>query len=117
MQKIKITSGGWEVLANGYVHSNGLSPIDFELTKDMILRLAITSVPGDPPSIELEPEGNYLTITYKNPKQVANFGAKEPIEIGLYNGRSLFVQARISVYGEYTSFSASYTFYLGVEHG
>lgn len=117
MHDIKVTSGGWEVLESGLIHSNGLNPIEFELTKEMILRLTVRELAGNDPSIDLEPIGNYLTITYTNPKKVQNFGATEPIEIGLWDGRSLFAQVRISVYGEYKSFSASYTFYLGTNHG
>lgn len=115
MQDMKIISGGWEVLANGYVSSNGMNPLDFELTKNMILRLIVVPSPEEDPSIDLEPEGIYLKVIYTNPKKITNFGTKDPIEIGLYNGRTLFVQTRISIFGDYTSFSAAYTFYLGAK--
>lgn len=116
MQNIKITSGDWEILETGSVHSKKLNPVEFELTPEMTLRIAVKKSSGDDPSIDIDPSGNTLTILHTNPKSIPSFGSIEPIEVGLYNGRTLYVQARITVFGDYISFRVHYTFFLGSEH-
>lgn len=108
-----IKVGEYEVLQSGMVQSKGLSPIDFMLTDNMTFRVAVEKSKGAPPAIELQPAGTVLTMKFVNPDTQLHFGPQDPVLIGKMGARELYCAVRINVYGDFTSYSADYTFYLG----
>lgn len=110
---MQIKVGTFEVLESGMVQSNGLSPIDFILAENMTFRVVVEKDKGASPSIELLPSGTVLTMRFVNPDAQLHFGPQDPVRIGTLGERDLYCAVRINTYGEFASYSADYTFYLG----
>lgn len=110
---MQIKVGTLEVLESGMVQSKGLSPIDFILAENMTFRVVVEKTKGASPSIKLLPSGSVLTMKFVNPDAQLHFGPQDPIRIGTFGDRDLYCTVRINTYGEFVSYSADYTFYLG----
>jgi hypothetical protein len=110
---MKIRAGGREVLTSGIVHSRGRDTIEFELDKDMTLRLMVIEDKSSSPGIELVPEGKVMLVKFTNPSTVINFGFPDQVLIGTYNHRELYAQIRVNVFGDFSSYDVAYSFYLG----
>lgn len=110
---MKIRTGSLDVLESGTVHSKRIEPTEFVLGPQMVLRVVIEQSKDAPPSIQVNPSETTLVMTFTNPKIQLHFGPQEPILIGELNGRRLYCMLRMNVFGEYSSYSIDYTFYLG----
>ena len=110
---MRIKVGTLDVLESGTVHSRRLDPIEFALTDNMALRLVVEQAKGASSSIELLPSGTTLTMKFVNPDAQLHFGPQEPVLIGTYGDRNLYCMIRINTFGQFSSYSADYTFYLG----
>ncbi|MEH8141111.1 hypothetical protein Q7I15_10675 [Aeromonas veronii] len=110
---MRIKVGELDVIESGTVHSNGLEKIDFVLAETMTLRVVIEIAKDETPSVVLEPSGSILTMKFINPQSQLHFGPQNPVHIGTYNGRKLYCMIRINMFGDVSSYSADYTFYLG----
>lgn len=112
---MKIFVGDLEVITSGVVHSKGVESVDFVLSDDMTLRLTVQKVDNVQSSIELKPEGDVLYINFVNPHVQLHFGPQDPLLVGSYNGRELFVQLRVNTFGAFVSYSVDYSFYMGAK--
>lgn len=112
---MKIFAGDFEVITSGAVHSKGLEPIDFVFSKDMTIRLIVVQNKDQDASIDLETKGNVLNITFTNPQVQLHFGPQNPVLVGSYEGRELFVQFRVNTFGAVLSYSVDYSFYMGAK--
>ena len=112
---MKIRTGAWEVLESGLVHSNGNSDVEFWLSDQPPLSVAVrverpTTVSG---SVESSADvANRLVFTFQPPVGQINYGLAEQ-EMGTLSGRKLFGSFRVNVFGDYQSFEVSYTLFLG----
>jgi hypothetical protein len=104
-------------MSSGVVHSKGLEPIDFVFSNEMTLRITVKEVKGESSAIDLVPEGNLLTMNFINPHSQLHFGPADPIQVGSYLGRELFIQIRINTFGTFVSYGVEYTFYQGAKIG
>lgn len=112
---LKIFAGDFEVITSGTVHSKGVDPIEFVFSEDMTIRLIVAQVKDQDSSIDLETKGNVLNITFTNPQIQLHFGPQNPVLVGSYEGRQLFVQLRVNTYGAMVSYSVDYSFYMGAK--
>ncbi|WP_368957564.1 DUF6864 domain-containing function [Pseudomonas syringae] len=110
---MKIRAGGREVIASGIVHSKGREPTEFELDKNMTLRVEIVEDKSSPPGIELLPEAQVMVVRFTNPSTVLNFGFPSQVLLGKFNHRDLYAQLRVNVFGDFSSYDIAYSFYSG----
>ncbi|MFQ2632493.1 DUF6864 domain-containing function [Aeromonas caviae] len=112
---MKVVSGNKEILNSGVISSFGMEDLEFQIdeTKNMYLVLHVEgNLQNDEATIGTEiNESGKLVINVNNPHVTLNFGPSEPIRIGYIEGKNLYFTFRLNVFGEYTSYQASYTFY------
>lgn len=110
---MEVKAGTFDVFESGSVHSKGMEPTEFLLAPQMVLRVVVDQTKESPPKIALDPMGNALVVTFTNPYGQMHFGPQVPMHIGALEGRRLYCMLRLNTFGEYSSYSIDYTFYLG----
>ncbi len=115
---MKIRSGIYEVIESGFINAPSMEDLEFTLNENplMILVLRVKKSPTPESTIEVIVEGDErLAIIFTNPAVQLNFGPQSPLKLGSINGRALFAALRVTVVGDYSSYQASYSFFLGEE--
>jgi hypothetical protein len=107
-----------KVFDSGVVSSFDMSDLEFILMEKPYM-CVILHIEGDTKEdealIETQvTENEKLKVSVKNPHVNLNFGPGEPIRIGHIEGKPLYFTFRVDVFGDYTSYQTSYTFFVEV---
>jgi len=114
---MKITSGPMTVLHTGSVQSfGGLSSVIFHLADNY--RVVVFVMRGEPdssPTIQgIEDDDGYQLRIINVPPPMLGWGPANPLQLNV-NGVLHYAALRVSVNGEYSSFTVHYTIYKGIE--
>lgn len=117
---MKIINGEFEVLDSGRVYSPDLSDTKFVISESPEMNIVFRIILDDKKeNVSLEVlDDNTLAVIYSNPEGLG-FGTEQPIKVGLYEGKELFVSFFVTAKGNNVSYSLDYSFFKkGVDiHG
>jgi hypothetical protein len=110
---MKILTGNYEVFSSGSVNSDGLKPITFKILEDgkfdVIFQVVFNE---ESSSISYDVTApNEITFSFYNPNLI-DWGFPSPVKIGYIDDKELHVIFRVTIHGDRSSFSLSYSFYL-----
>ena len=116
MDIVKIRTGDTEVIASGSVISFGKSPIVFEFENlklifeyhDDILGTGVKETRVEAAAID----NKTLKLTLHNFNNPLGAGSGTPLQLGILNGRKLFLQYRVYALSDADK-TLQYTIYLG----
>lgn len=111
---MKIYAGALELIHSGTVQSDGLEPVKFNLAEDPVMQLVVkVKFDGKNAAVKNEVVSDHeMHVIFENPEGVS-YGHSKPVAIGNLDDRHLFMALRISTFGDNTSYTVHYNFYLG----
>lgn len=95
MIDLKITVGGKEILYSGTVTSTNNADVCFEVAERIKVRLKFESEDDSSQRLRAEVENNELIFTLINFNNSLGTEFTEPLEIGTYQGRTLYLHLRV----------------------
>ena len=106
-----ISFGDYRVLDNGTVHSIGMNRAEL-LFDDVKINAVIIREEHEKAALNVSIRGNVASFKFINPDSL-NFGPADPVFIVNNNNKGIYATIRVSVIGNFSSYSLDYTIFAG----
>lgn len=110
---IGVSASGYKVLYSNHIQSFDMGDIRLDIAQGLVLSFSIIqdkNINTSEVKTVLE-DNEHLKVVFTNPSKIADLGLTEAMQIGTLEGENLYLRVRVSVYGNYTSYSVLCTFY------